>query len=54
MIHEMDPNMGIVIQPLWCMCHLCMLLLARVLITQTSYFADILHNAPINAQEIFS
>ena len=26
--------------------HLCMLLLARVLIFQTSYFADISHNAP--------
>ena len=34
--------------------HLCTLLLARVLIFQTSYFADISHNAPVNAHEIFS
>ena len=33
---------------------LCMLLLARVLIFQTSYFADISHNAPVNAHGIFS
>ena len=33
---------------------LCTLLLARVLIFQTSYFADISHNAPVNAHEIFS
>ena len=35
----------------WC---LCMLLLARVLIFQTSYFADISHMPLVNAHEIFS
>ena len=33
---------------------LCTFLLARVLIAQTSYFADISHNAPIDVPEIFS
>ena len=31
-----------------------MLLLVRVLIARTSYFADISHNAPIDAHKIFS
>ena len=36
------------------MCSLCMLLLARILIVQTLYFADILHNVPNDFHEIFS
>ena len=46
MIHEMDPNMGSWFK----LCGICVICvhssLARVLITRTSYFADISHNTP--------
>ena len=45
MIHEMDPNMGSGFK-LCGVCVICVLLLARVLIAQASYFADISHNTP--------
>ena len=46
-----------ILQKFYTLCHvwcLCMLLLARLLIAQTSYFADISHYAPIDVYEIFS